>query len=274
MYKYKLIATDLDGTLLNHESKLSKENIEATRALAEKGVCLSVATGRTYSEIPAEVLAQEGFRYLIYANGSMVLDRRSGEKLSACIEGETIRAMMDIFSDYALHITARHDGECYYDANYPLAENAAYYRIDPNHVACVGKYGIAKKKFKSFVCALPSIEVFSVYFHDDGEMAECKKRLAALGSLYITSICDTNFEIFDLGAGKDKALYRLAAHIGISPEETMTLGDSGNDMSMTRAAGLGLATANASDALLSIADGKICSNDEHVMRYVLENYFK
>ena len=52
MYKYKLIATDLDGTLLNHESKLSKENIEAIRALAEKGVCLSVATGRTYSEIP------------------------------------------------------------------------------------------------------------------------------------------------------------------------------------------------------------------------------
>jgi hydroxymethylpyrimidine pyrophosphatase-like HAD family hydrolase len=53
----------------------------------------------------------------------------------------------------------------------------------------------------------------------------------------------------------------------------MTLGDSGNDMAMTRAAGLGLATANAQKILKDVADGEICSNDEHVMQFILEKYF-
>ncbi len=273
MYKYKLIATDLDGTLLNGEGRLSHENRAALSALCEKGVHLSVATGRTYSEIPEDVLSCDAFRYMIYANGSVVLDRKSGEKITACIKNETIGKMMDIFSDYALHITARHDGACYYDARYPLTENEVYYRIDPNHVSCVERYGVAREDFDRFVRSLSSAEVFSVYFHDDAEMAECKGRLSALGCLYITSICDTNFEIFDINAGKDRALSRLCAHLGISVKEAMTLGDSCNDLSMTRAAGLGLATANAQDALAAEADGRICSNEEHVMQYVLEHFF-
>ena len=271
--KYKLIATDLDGTLLDGEGRLSEENREALRALDEKGVHLSIATGRTYAEIPAEVLACEAFRYCIYANGATVLDRKSGEKMNACIGRETIGKMMDIFADYALHITARAEGECYYDARYPLAENEAYYRIDPNHVSCVGKYGVAKEDFDCFVRSWEGAEVFSVYFHDDKEREACRERLLALGNLYVTSICNTNFEIFDLAAGKDKALLRLASHLGVKGEEVMTLGDSGNDMAMTRAAGLGLATANAQKILKDVADGEICSNEEHVMRFVLEKYF-
>ncbi len=271
--KYKLIATDLDGTLLDGEGRLSEENREALRALDEKGVHLSIATGRTYAEIPAEVLACDAFRYCIYANGATVLDRKSGEKMNACIGRETIGKMMDIFADYALHITARAEGECYYDARYPLAENEAYYRIDPNHVSCVGKYGVAKEDFDRFVRSWEGAEVFSVYFHDDKEREACRERLLALGNLYVTSICDTNFEIFDLAAGKDKALLRLASHLGVKGEEVMTLGDSGNDMAMTRAAGLGLATANAQDILVAVSDGRICSNDEHVMRFVLGKYF-
>ena len=273
MHKYKLIATDLDGTLLDSKGRLSEENRAALQVLAQKGVQLSIATGRTYAEIPAEVLACDAFRYCIYANGATVLDRKSGEKMNACISREVIGKMMDIFADYELHITARQGGKCYYDAKYPLAENEAHYRIDPNHVSCVGEYGEARENFEAFVRALPDAEVFSVYFHDDREREECKERLLSLGSLYVTSICDTNFEIFDLAAGKDKALLRLASHLGIAREEVMTLGDSGNDMAMTKAAGLGLATANAQDILLAVSDGRICTNDEHVMRYVLEKYF-
>ena len=273
MYEYKLIATDLDGTLLNGEGHVSEENLAALHALNEKGVALSVATGRTRSEIPPEVLACEDFRYLIYANGSVVEDRESGERMTACIKPAVIGQMMDIFADYALHITARSEGRCFYDKEYPLKENEAFYRIDPNHVSCVGEYGEATADFEAFVRGLSEVEVFSVYFHDDKEREACGRRLAALGSLYITSICDTNFEIFDLAAGKDRALLRLAEHIGVKQAETMTLGDSCNDLSMTRASGLGLATANAQKALMDEADGVICSNEEHVMRFVLEHYF-
>lgn len=55
MKKYKIIASDLDGNLLNSSSEVSKENIEAMHKLYEKGVVFATCTGRTYSEIPKEI---------------------------------------------------------------------------------------------------------------------------------------------------------------------------------------------------------------------------
>lgn len=273
MYKYKLVATDLDGTLLDSKGRVSEENFKALSALAEKGVHLSVATGRTYSEIPEAIRACKDFRYMIYANGSVVLDRENGKKMTACIPPAVAAEMMDIFKDYEVHMTARNDGKCYYDGRFPIVESKEYFRIDPAHVRCVGEFGTPIKNFDAFVRSLDEIEVFSLYFHDDKEQKECGERLRALGSVYVTATSATNFEIFDNGAGKDNALLRLAEHLGISREETMTLGDSENDLAMTKAAGLGLAAANAQAALLAVSDGVICSNDEHVMLYILKNYF-
>lgn len=273
MYKYKLIATDLDGTLLNSESRLSEENRAALRALSKKGVHLSISTGRTYSEIPEDVRACKDFRYVIYANGAVVLDKASGEKMSACIPPKVAASMMDIFKDYEVHVTARNDGKCYYDGRFPIFESKEYFRIDPAHVRCVGEFGTPIENFDAFVRTLDEVEVFSIYFRDDGEQKECGERLAKLENVYVTGTSETNFEIFNSGAGKDNALLRLAEYLAIPREQTMTLGDSGNDVAMTKAAGLGLATANAQQVLLSVADGVICSNDEHVMPYVLKKYF-
>ena len=274
MYKYKLIATDLDGTFLNSAGEVSEENLKALSKLAKKGVHLSIATGRTYTEIPLSIRECKDFQYVIYANGSAVLDRASGETMSACISPETAAQLMDIFRDYRVHITARNKGNCYYDGRYPVIASQEYFRIHPAHVHCLSNFGKPIENFDAFVRGLDEIEVFSLYFHDDAEQNACAERLARFKNVYVTGTSETNFEIFDIGAGKDNALLRLAAHIGISREEVMTLGDSENDLAMTKAAGLGLATANASEALLAACDGVICSNDEHVMRYVLEKYFQ
>lgn len=273
MYPYMLIATDLDGTLLDSRGRVSEENLRALDTLAKKGVHLSVATGRTYSEIPKQVLDCEAFRYFIYANGSMTLDRMNGQRISACIKNETAKKIMEIFADYEIHITARNNGNCYYDGRYPIHEWQKHFRIDPAHVRCVGEFGQPVEDIFALVSSLDEIEVFSIYFRYDDEQKECEKRLNALGNVYITSTSATNFEIFDNDAGKDKALLRLASYLGLSREQTMTLGDSENDLAMTKASGLGLVAANGSPALLSVADGVMCSNDEHVIRYVLENYF-
>lgn len=273
MPSYKIVATDLDGTLLNDVGRVSAENFAAMRTLTEKGIHCAVATGRTYSEIPKEIRDCKDIRYMIYANGSVVLDRASGEKISACIPNAVACRMMDIFKDYEVHVTARNEGKCYYDGRYPILESQEYFRIDPAHVRCVGEFGAPIENFDAFVRGLNEVEVFSIYFHSDAEQKECGERLKALGSVYVTATSATNFEIFDNGAGKDNALRRLASHIGISIEETMTLGDSENDLAMTKAAGLGLATANAQSALVAVCDGVICSNEEHVIRYVLEKYF-
>ena len=273
MPSYKIVATDLDGTLLNDAHAVSEENFNAIRALTKKGIHCVVATGRTYSEIPEEIRGCKDLRYMIHANGAVVLDRESGERMSACIPNAVACRMMDIFKDYAVHMTARNNGMCYYDGRYPIREWQEYFRIDPAHVSCVGEFGTPIENFDAFVRGMEEIEVFSLYFRDDAEQKECGERLKEIDGIYITGTSATNFEIFDRGAGKDNALLRLASHLGVPIEETMTLGDSENDLAMTRAAGLGLATANAQSALLSASDGTVCSNNEHVMQYVLEKYF-
>lgn len=273
MTSYRLLATDLDGTVLDKSGRVGEKTLLALAELKKRGVICAIATGRTYTEIPEALRDCPDIRYVIYANGSVVLDKETGETLDATIPQKTARKMMEIFSDYAVHITARHGGICYYDGRYPVREYEEHFRIDPNHVACLSEYGHARENFFDFVCALDRVEVFSVYFRDDGEMRACGERLRALGGLYIASIFHSNYEIFDQAAGKDCALLRLAEHLGIPREQTMTLGDSGNDIAMTRAAGLGLAVADAQPALLSVAKDTVCNGGDGVLAFVLEKYF-
>ena len=65
----------------------------------------------------------------------------------------------------------------------------------------------------------------------------------------------------------------MANELGISIEKTVAVGDSLNDMTMIQKAGLGLATSNASDTVKSGSDRIICSNNENVAVYLLENLF-
>ena len=82
-----------------------------------------------------------------------------------------------------------------------------------------------------------------------------------------------NLEIMNIDAGKGNALYALCDLVGVAYEDTISIGDSDNDSSVTKAAGLGLAMENACDALKAIADEIICTNEEHAAVYVLNHYF-
>ena len=78
--KYKLIACDLDGTLLNSEGRLSPENAKAISELAEKSVLFVPATGRAFFESPEEIRNHPDVRFFILSNGAVIQDLKNGEK--------------------------------------------------------------------------------------------------------------------------------------------------------------------------------------------------
>ena len=85
MDKIKLIAFDLDGTLLGEDNRISDENFNVLAFAAERGVSLVVATGRNYSEVPPRV-RELPIRYFITANGGYVYDREEDKVLySHCL---------------------------------------------------------------------------------------------------------------------------------------------------------------------------------------------
>ena len=92
---YRLIASDLDGTLLSPDQTLSQENREAICRLTEKGVIFAIATGRTMGEIPAILREDPLIRYIIFSGGAMVYDRTAGIIHSACIRGDLKKMLLD-----------------------------------------------------------------------------------------------------------------------------------------------------------------------------------
>jgi Cof subfamily protein (haloacid dehalogenase superfamily) len=274
MKKYRLVATDLDGTLLDKNGTLGADTLEAISELTKRGVHCAIATGRAYSEIPEALCTCPEIRYIIYSNGAALLDKESGEQIKACIEKKTLLQMIPILEEYEVQICVHVNGCNYYDARYPLREYQEYFHLPDTYIRCVLGGSRAMENIFDFMRAhADAVEVFSLYFRNDEVLSSCAARLSALGGLYITYTAGGNFEIFDQRAGKDRALQRLSRHTGIPVSQMITVGDSDNDTAMTRAAGLGLAVKDASPALLSVADGVICEGGDGVMRFVLEHYF-
>ena len=83
-----------------------------------------------------------------------------------------------------------------------------------------------------------------------------------------------NLEVFSSKAGKGNALMLLADILGVDRTQTIAVGDSTNDMTMIKAAGLGLAMQNAVDELKQNADEVICDNNSNAIDYIVERYIK
>ena len=274
MESYKIIASDLDGTLLNNAGQVSPENLAAIEALTRLGVYFTLCSGRTFAEIPASVRDNENIRYIIHSNGAVVLDKQTGHRIQTCISNAWMQGILDVLTACQTHLTIRCDGKCYVDSRYQTQADFDYYNVIEAHQDCVNNYATHSDDFMNLAYGLDNAEVVSAFFHSYDEKLACKKKLEATGKLRVVEASEYNLEIMNIEAGKGNALYALCDLLGVAYSQTISLGDSDNDSSVTQAAGLGLATANACDSLKAIANEIICSNEDHVAVYVLNHYFK
>jgi len=231
MIKYKIIAADLDGTLLNSKSQLSPENIRAINALIEKGVSFVPCTGRTYSEIPKEMTDIHGIRYFIHSNGASVLDRKTGLSVNSSISNETVKKIMDRLLSCESHISVRRSGELLVDSKFQSDRDYEYYNVIPEHVQCIRSSAKMPDNFSEFIYAANDVVVISVFFRNYSDKAACREYFEQLGELLIVEVSEFNLEIFSTDAGKGNALYKLAGMLGIDMSETIGIGDSDNDRS-------------------------------------------
>ena len=272
MGTYKIIASDLDGTLLNKAGDISPENLAAIRDMAQRDIWFVPASGRGLSEMPEQIKACGDIRYVMYSNGAAVLDRRTGETLLCCLPRALSVEILDILDDYDVHITQRQGGECYIDAFEQGPEKYAHFHVGKAHAFITWNYGIHREDFAAFSRTLEDVELYVVHFHDPEERIACRDRLLAMNKFFVAEANPNSLEISMPLANKGSALLRLADHLGIAHKDTIGMGDSDYDTAMVKAAGLGLAMENACASLKEIADEVICNNEEHAVRYVLEHY--
>ena len=273
MNTYKIISTDLDGTLFDEKGHISAENEAAIRELTARGVLVVPNSGRCMAEMPAIIKDHPLFRYLIQSDGAVVYDKQTGKRLMHCMPKSVTDVVFEILTDYRCSVSVRQNGLCYVR---DTAHNDADYAA--NKVADGWRdyfYTIATPTdFSLFTQPDTAVEMICVFFADMEERAACTKQLQALGTVQVASTASNNIEIFSVDAAKGKALLALAASLGIDSKDTIGVGDSTNDSDMILRAGLGLVMENACPELKALGGTVICHHRDHAMRYILEHFIK
>lgn len=262
-----VIATDLDGTLLSDSTSVSRENLDAIKRLFEAGISTVIATGRTFFEIPEELLECKYIEYIIYSNGAAVYQRGKGVVFLKNIDRETALGVCRILDTAETFVELYTNGIPLVDSDKFNDEGLSYYRIDPDYLPEMRRSRIAVKNLYSIV-SHPAfkLEMFDVFFRNMQERAECMHRIkTCYPALEITTSMSNNLEIMNGGINKGTGLMAFCQLAGINISDVVAVGDSKNDISLFRSAGYSLAVSNACEELKAISNGVICSNNENTM---------
>ena len=265
----KIIALDLDGTLLDSQKRLSDGNRAALEEAAAKGVLIVPTTGRFFGMMPQSIRDLPFVRYAITINGAQVYDRETG----------TAIVREEIPLDMALDIMRLLDGydviyDCY-RSNWgwmteSLQNKAEDYATDAHYVKMVREFRNPVPELKAYLESTASEgdvqKVMLFARNTPGSEAVTKAITEAVRERFpqikATSSTWNNLELNIATAHKGNSLRRFAEHLGYALDNCMALGDGTNDLSMIEAAGLGVAMSNAHPLVLAAADHVTASNDE------------
>ena len=269
MTDYKLIASDLDGTLLHSDMTIGDKNNAAIHEISKRGIIFAITSGRTFHEIPLEIRENSDIRYITYSNGTAVYDKeKKCDIVSRRISRKTVFGVLDIISKYDCLMSVHVDGTAYFDKSKTSNETFKKYQINDYYVKILLQCDMCECP-EELLKTANGVEAIVFFFADDEKMEECRTELANIGEITVTSSVAHNIEICSANAGKGAALADLAKILGIAREEIIAVGDNMNDTSMYSVCGLSLCTENGNEEAKELADRVICKSDEDVADYIL-----
>lgn len=259
----RLIAFDLDGTLLDDKKQLAEETLAALRAAGEAGIWLAPATGRIPAGLPEPLRSLPGLRWGILVNGALLYDFQRDETLDrAEIPAElAVRVIYQLDTLGVLY-------DCYQDnwgyIDRALYERAADYIDDPGILDLLVRLRTPVDSLRQRLLERAEpVQKLQLHTKDQALRLRLLEELAReWPELSVTSSVPTNIELNIASANKGDALLRLCRHLEIAPGETVAFGDGTNDVSLLRAAGLGVAVANAAPEVRAAADLVTASNED------------
>ncbi|MBR6793586.1 MAG: Cof-type HAD-IIB family hydrolase [Clostridia bacterium] len=267
---YKIIASDLDGTLLQYDGSVSSENWKAIEQLREKGVQFVPASGRSFREMPAELRESPLIRYYITSDGTTVYDKETDTTHELPLPQGLAKEVLDKVYQYPMCLMIHADINSYVDAATHNEADYIRYNLDQRWRDFTFATNRTVENFKEFAYGLERPQSIIPFFERMEDLLECKQYFEANPELIVAQSDPYNLEIFHRKAGKGNALMLLADLLGVDRKATIAVGDSTNDLTMVQAAGLGLAMENAVSGLKDAADEVICHYNDHVARYILE----
>ena len=267
---YRLIACDMDETLLNSEHEISARDVESIRKLSEKGVKFVIATGRPFNSVFNDLkilnLYEKEDEYVISFNGSVLTENKNNRILSfqgLSFETASLLYRLGVENGFCIHV---YTVDTVYVYNY-IPEERAYIEGRMNNVETF-------EKDLGFLKDVPIIKVLFMDLNMDRlHRMEAVVRQQA-EELSISYSSNRYLEFNTLGIDKGFGLRKLASLLNIPIEETIAVGDNINDLSMIKAAGLGVAVRNAHPQILPDCDVILNgTNNDDPLTEILERFY-
>ncbi len=269
--RIKMIALDMDGTLLNDEKEITPYTKEVLEKAMEEGVVVLACTGRPVTAIPVEFSVLKGVKYAISSNGSRILDVEEDKVLfEQLLDGEDTMKLVSIVEKYDTYREVFWDGRGY--STKQMEEKLSCYLSEPmcNYI----------RNTRIFVEDLNSLireknrgcDKLHIAFADMEERSHAIQEILELGAFELESAMEKSIEITAPGINKGTGIIRLGKILGIEKEEIMAVGDGMNDVSMLREVGFPVAMSNGVEEVKGLAKYITESNNEDGVAKAIEKF--
>jgi Cof subfamily protein (haloacid dehalogenase superfamily) len=275
----RFIATDMDGTLLTHDKKISPKNLEALRLAQEKGVILALASGRGEPSLRRYAEELDMYKhggYLICNNGQKVISLRDGSIIdNPCLQQDVVQRLYRFAKRNRLELIMEGDSgtSIYTPIHINVARNIyrrfqkIRHRLLPNpKESRLDLFTVPNNRKVLHITAEEDIE--GIYFkigmpHRKQRLDDIATAIAKEFGHEITTfrVTDNWIDMVALGVSKAIGFQQILDLNDIPVAASMAIGDSENDIDMLRLAGIGVAVRNAMPSVLAMADEVTLSNE-------------
>ncbi|MCC3356823.1 Cof-type HAD-IIB family hydrolase [Bacillus sp. REN16] len=283
----KLIATDMDGTLLNEKNEVSQENVLAIKMAIEKGIQFVVATGRSYESAVKPLQAVGLTCPIITLNGAATFNLKKQQIRDIPLDVSVCRRILDICQKSNMYVELFIDDRMYSTGNEHFMDillkmfkniltestedeirDIIERRFQQEKMQFIKNYEDILTKTNKKIYKLLGFSI------DEVNLQNAYKELEQEPGVVITSSGELNLEFNHPEAQKGLALESLANSMGIEMKDVMALGDNLNDKSMLQKAGRGVAMGNAVDEIKEVCKFITKTNNENGVAFAIEEMLK
>lgn len=259
----RLLAVDLDGTLLTSTRSIPAGVVEAVAAAQARGVRVTVATGRIWPSAEPYVLGVGADPPTILYNGGMVYDFRTGAILRRVpLAYDHARAVLELLRNFPQVQPHLYVGDQVYIGRSNALSD--YYKQ---------KNGISVAEVGDLLAFLPADPMKILIVGERDALVVVHDAIAALPlPIHTVYSEETYLEVLPPGSSKGAALEFMAQTLRIPPSAIVAVGDNLNDLEMIQFAGVGVAMGNADEVLQRHAEYVTRTNDEEGVRDVIERF--
>jgi Cof subfamily protein (haloacid dehalogenase superfamily) len=283
--KFKLIALDVDGTLINSDHILTSRTLRAIKNVKDTGIKITIATGRHYLSAIRMARKIQINAPLICSDGAIIKDIYSNNTNYHLLPKKTAIDIMRMAMDYdnfKIQVFTK-DGKIYAGQSY-RATYFKHFLKEPLKHSLRGYFNLMRDfmfipvkntgSIQGTIAAIDKSPAKVVVYGNErpDDLKDFINKLAAKygDKISITSAIENCIDILNGGISKAKGLSMLSEKLGIKREEIITVGDNINDMEMLEYAGLGVAMGNAPERVKNMADYVTDTNDNDGLAKFLE----